>query len=701
MAIIEIHFSEQVFFNIIAAQVLRVDPPSALTDQLPAGFLIERIDPHDIVWASSSEVLFGDDELAVKVPLTVHITNYEMAKAAGSLQAPTTIPVPATVWLRLQGAPPSSLRWSIQRVEVQGQFVPVLAPPQTIDLGSIGSDVSDIILAAGAGVAAIRLVTSTGGGHLGAVTNRLGGADWGQVIQGQVFADSLAHEVNEAANSAAAGSSDPQIIVSSTATGYWDQKERAAFTSVDVVALDALPADICVPITVYASLRIGLDAVLDRLVLTTRITWASHDVITVVSSGLISVVEDKVSEALLNRLKPPQGQEEIERGDDYVVFRSTRPFLEPNINLFRATVDQLDLNGSGASATGRVHVAPRPMAHFILEDQHWESHTDCGARQYKTEFHPPRVLMFNTDRHWLLRFLQDPTVDPPGAWSPRASWPGFQVAQVEFGIPPGGVQPVGSQSSGFIVTSLGVRWVDLGAVPARPPAPADPIAIQAYVISTCMAISDPWGMGIFNLHWLVDPPDLDLGMPALREWTLVMLDVGDPAQINLSAVGPNGEHHLTRLVTGRTPMVVQVITDATETLQVRRAGRAGAPAPQVLQRWIVPWASVPVADDAHTLRLTASELFVTGDRGVTRLELPQYLSRAVQAPHVQRPETNDISASAIPAVESSFEHARRAALRTAGVGRSVAVLHRGQAVLGFAGPLVPVTEGLMPRETRE
>jgi hypothetical protein len=213
---------------------------------------------------------------------------------------------------------------------------------------------------------------------------------------------------------------------------------------------------------------------------------------------------------MLKKLRPPAGQMEIERGDNHVVLQGERPLLEPSTNLFRATVDQLHLSGEGVAATGRVFVSPRPMAFFTIEDQHWESHLDCTARQYKTQFHPPKVLIFNTDRWWVLRFVGDPTVDPAGFWVPRASWPGFQLAQVEFQIPPGGTKPVGQRSSGFIATTLGVRWVDLGAVPNRPPAPADPLGIQVFVISTCMAISDPWGMGIMNLEWLVDPPDLDL-----------------------------------------------------------------------------------------------------------------------------------------------------------------------------------------------
>ncbi len=701
MPAIEIQFRESVFFNIIAAQVVRTDVTGVLLEKLPPGKLIERIEAGAISWASGNEVLFGDDELALKVPLTIHITDLAAARLAGSLQPPATLPVPAQVWLRLQGAPPSELRWFIQRVELANQSVPLLASPRTIRLGDLGISIIDIRLAAGDGVVAIRFITPSGGSHLGAVSNRLGNASWGQFIEGQVFADTLAEEMNSAADGAAAGSSDPEIVVSSRATGHWDATSRTAYASVGLVAVDALPADIDVPVAVYASTAIELDQVLGRLVLKTRISWAAHDIITVGSGGLITVVEDEVSDAILGKLKPPPGQEEVDRGDRYVVYRSLRPLIEPVTNLFKASVDLLVSMSDGVGGTGPVTVYPPPVAFFTLENQHWESHVDCTARQWKTLFHPPAVHILGPDRFYSLQFRGNPTVDPLDAWTPMVSWSGLleagnQIAHVTFDIPPFGVKPVGSRSSGFIVTNLGVRWVDLGTVPARPAAPADPVGIQAYVISTCMAISDRWGMGVINLDWLVDPPDLDLGMPPLREWTIAAFDV-DTDRLDLVARGPLGERPLAVVPIRRGSVVAQVITDATETLQVRSGARTASPAPQVMQRWIVPWASATVDEDAHTLALADDALFVVGERGVSRVEIPAITGHAVATIYRLEP-------TAIPApLASRLNRSQRdgPVPRTASRGRAVAVLHRGAVLFGFAGPLVTVSEGVVGKATRD
>src|SRR5215472_11606695 len=217
MAVLEIQFKEEVFFSIIAAQVVRVNPPAELLNKLPSGMLIEKIETGGVAFAVPGEVLFGDDEIALKVPLTIRLTNYEFAKNAGSLQAPETIPVATTVWLRLQGAVsyldpaknyhPTGLRWFIQRVEVNNTILPVLPASRDLPFDP-GIPVIHVTLATGSGVVAIRFVTPSGGGG-GPVVNRLGTDDWGQFIEGQVFADSLAQQLDEAANSAAAGSSDP------------------------------------------------------------------------------------------------------------------------------------------------------------------------------------------------------------------------------------------------------------------------------------------------------------------------------------------------------------------------------------------------------------------------------------------------------------------------------------------------------------
>ncbi|WP_342236410.1 hypothetical protein [Inquilinus sp. OTU3971] len=661
MAVIEIQFREKVFFDIIAAQVLRTDPPAALFSRAPAGSFIDRIETGAVRWARDDEVLFSEGEVAVQVPFSVHLTSYEAAKTAGSLQVPQTFPIPCAVWLRIGGAPPAGLRCSIARLEINGEFIPVITPPQTISLAGLGMPIETITLAAGDGVVAVRLFTPTGGWLVAPAVNRLGGADWGLFLEGQVFADQLAEEMNHAADGVVQGSSDP-IEISSRAVGHWDAASTTAYASVDLVAVDRLPADIDVPFTVYAATRLNLNAVLDRIEVLTTISWAAHDVITTVSGGAIEVVEDEVSAAILEKLKPPAGQEEVERGERHIVLRQNRPMPEPVTNLFRATLDHYALTGAGVEATGAVTVYPPPVAHFTLEEAHWTSEVNCNTRRLETNFTPPTVHIFCADRFYSLAFRANPTADPDKIWVPRVSWSGFgagnQIAHVVFDVPlpgDGGLRPPGTWASGFIVTNMGVRWVDLGVVPVRPAAPADPIAVQAEIISTCMAISDPWGMGILNLDWLVDPPDILLGRPPLREWTITAAALAGIDRVQLVARGPAGERPLANPQVRRGEIFAQVVTDADEVLQLRSGGRTTSAPPDVFQRWIVPWRSAAI-----------------GRGGV---ELTEATDVAVASRTCPNDEPDD-----------------DASLRTAGRGRAVMVMHRGEAVLGFAGRFHSLTE---------
>ena len=565
-------------------------------------------------------------------------------------------------------------------------------------------EIISIVLGHGDGVISLRFFTDSPSAAPAPVTNRLGNAEWGQFIEGQVIADGLAEELNTAAEDAAAGQGDPDIEKSSVAVGHWNASARSAHSSVSLTAVDALPADVDVPITIYATTHLALDPLLDRIELTTHISWAAHDIITEVSSGAIEVVEDKVSEGILDKLKPRPGQQEIQRGDRFVVYRSYRPFMEPVTNLFSATVDSHILDDTGVGATGPANVYPPPVAHFTLEDQHWESGVNCQARRWQTSFEPPKVHIFGVDRFHGLRILSSPTADPPGFWNPQVSWSGFgpgnQIAHITFETPPfppgdDGQGRVGKTSSGFIMTNLGIRWVDLGTVPARPAEPANRLGIQAYVYNRCLQLTDRWGMGVLNLDWLVDPPDLDLGMPPLREWTIVGSQILEASEIELVATGPAGERTLAAVPVERNTIFAQVVTDADETLQVRSNAALAPTPPQIFQRWIIPWASTPVGADARELAMDDGDVLVLEDQDVMRLVLQGHRGLARTSPERSGADRHRFARL----FRGRREGARSLIPRTAARGRAVAVLHRGEAVLGFAGPALRASEGLVRTET--
>ena len=430
MALIEIQFSDPVFFQIVAAQVVRSSFPRAFFPELGPDHLIERIDAGPASFPPAGDpVLALPGELLFKIPFSIVHTSFADARAAGSLQPPVTQALPCMLWLGLSGGQPATqIVWRLARLEVSGTFRPALSQG-SIPLGNLGVTAAVLGMAAGDGVVAVRLGTQEQDSLQGAVTNRIGGADWGQFVEGQVFADSLADQMNAAVDDAVADSSDPVIEVTSHAVGHWGASPLAAYASVDIVAVDAIDViDADVPVAIYAATGIQANVLLEQLILQTRITWSAHDFITTISAGAIGVVEDKVSEKILEKLKPPPGQVELERGDDHVVYQNTRDLAQLSTALFKATVSQASIGSDGLIATGAVTVYPPPTAFFTLEDQHWKTGADCHSRRWTAEFHPAVVSIFGIDRFIDCSFVPRPQLTRRASGRPVSRGPALDRA---------------------------------------------------------------------------------------------------------------------------------------------------------------------------------------------------------------------------------------------------------------------------------
>ena len=134
----------------------------------------------------------------------------------------------------------------------------------------------------------------------------------------------------------------------------------------------------------------------------------------------------------------------------------------------------------------------------------------------------------------------------------------------------------------------------------------------------------------------------------------------------------------------------QVVTDADETLEVRSGVSLSPTPPQIMRRWIVPWSSAPVGAEARELAISKGDLLVLDGESVSQIELPA----SGRAAMLHRLEPGRVPARLAARLHQSRRSAEFSTPRTVGNGRSVAVLHRGMAVLGFAGPLVRATETL-------
>jgi hypothetical protein len=139
------------------------------------------------------------------------------------------------------------------------------------------------------------------------------------------------------------------------------------------------------------------------------------------------------------------------------------------------------------------------------------------------------------------------------------------------------------------------------------------------MISQCMAISDHWGDGIFNLDWLVDPPDLLYELDPLRQWIIGLQELPEDVAIEFVAIGRDGEERVAGTARGSRNIAAQITTRATETLQIRTREGIVAPAPKVFQRWIMPITSLPLDNSPTVISAADGMVGVRGADGDTQV----------------------------------------------------------------------------------
>jgi hypothetical protein len=197
-----------------------------------------------------------------------------------------------------------------------------------------------------------------------------------------------------------------------------------------------------------------------------------------------------------------------------------------------------------------------------------------------------------------------------------------------------------------------------------------------------------------NLDWLSDPPDYELGLDPLREWTIVADGIVDLERIELAVISPNDARRLASPPVEGGTMYAQVITDAHETLQIRSGVRLLSTPPQVLQRWIVPWKAIPVEPGIAPLALQDGVLWVADGCKLARIELPGNLQMKTaheQALKIRHVNHDEAPLKLVMRLKRGLENGMTLS-RTVGQGRIVAVLHKGHIVLGVAGNRIRATE---------
>lgn len=713
MALVELQVAEATFFELIRAEAIRIPLPGAALDQLAAfgqltgegELFVERLECTGVAHATATPATgpVAPGQLLLALDVTVHLTSAARALAAGHLAPPSTIPFAAKVWMRL-ALVEQHLEYQLVASEpgglTGGGVLPLrLQVPILLPMFSPGSSgYFPRALGSGPGVIALRIATRFEDDVLAPVVSRLGANAWGLFVPGAVISQQLVFALWTAATEAVEAATSPELAKTEEPNGSWSAGERRAHAAVGLKAVDAGPADFDLPFRIEATLTpstavAGTGAVFR---MDTRLQWFAEGLL-----DDLGLAQDPINEAIAKQLqRPPDGMEELSRGDDFVEYRITAYLDAPSSRTFTGAIASAAVDGSGVAVAGPITVRPPPSATWTVELPYWHVTGDCRSKSARQVLEPAHVTLVGSDPWYELHLRHESVLYPPAFWDPRQerSMPGALPVTLDVALrPPSGALgdvPAGVATSVVLVTSVGVRWVALGVTPARPEVSEEELLGETFqLVSTCMAISDRWGMGVLNLDWLVDPPAREGVLPPLQEWRIADHGLDQVASVELAAVDARGA----RRSLGRAPVVsgvlaVRAVTAADEGLELRADGPVATRRPPAVEhRWIEPTLVVPGQVDVRAFALDGASLRVLREDGVleelaldagaaTRVRVVPGGARrfAVLAAAAGRGGawSRDGTASpALPVVNAA--------------GASVAVAHRGAVVLGTAAAFRP------------
>ncbi len=191
-----------------------------------------------------------------------------------------------------------------------------------------------------------------------------------------------------------------------------------------------------------------------------------------------------------------------------------------------------------------------------------------------------------------------------------------------------------------------------------------------------------------GLGWLVDPPHLLHEYDPLRQWSIGARDLPEGCRLEFVAVGQDGAERFIGAMDGRRNVAVQIITNANETLRILAGQLISAPTPVVFQRWIVPFASIPLDGVPTALSAAGGVVGVRGSHGETQVVrlAPGGVTSTNRLSHGQQ---LDAALQRVVASLGREEGRHRGAWGAAAqIDRgTVAVAHGRELLIGTVGPM--------------
>ena len=501
-------------------------------------------------------------------------------------------------------------------------------------------------------VVAIRLGTAAGDQVFAPVVDRTGGLEWMQHIPGDLIADTIRGVFDRTLDAAVVPPPPPdpnkpwlpkpkdkpkELRKEGPASASWNFSFATAFVMArgDIVAVDACPlfdVDIGIELTLVVTFEFpnpGTQRTRAVLTWDADSTWC--DVLATLALGFpVGIafhvgIENEVSDTILGkRIAPGDGFVETGRTDDSITFERVAGAPSPPSREF--TITQSSATSAGLAVGGVI--APKVRANLIgdVTTPIAAVDIDCNLRTANVAMRPAKVFLRTDQADRLPRVFPDrvfEVVPPwwlpgqplqsPDAWlidvdtemkSPASTTPVHVV--LTFRDPPGGRLLPNTWTSVYLFTDYGVRWVDLGTIPALSAELLTKVDAHNLMNVYCDSISNPWAGGLTELVWvdpLLDPDYLEREVERgrLRLWTLGLRDLPDGARIELLAIGPERRERTVGVIEGRRDVALEVLTDANESLAVRTERGFTAPAPTLTESWFYPVSNVEMNPGAAAL----------------------------------------------------------------------------------------------------
>jgi hypothetical protein len=589
-----------------------------------------------------------------------------------------------TAWLFVGvSSTPHRLTMDIARIDIPGRPqsalfsppLPLAKQPTTIDLPSGVVAVGQAILVAD-DVCTVRFITSNDENLFAPPANRGNAVSegWAIHISGQVIAEQLRKQLHDALQNLSADIEVETQPYASWTYGFAGVTPLGwgAFGGFGVKKVDAC-ADVDISIDVSASVLLSADK--NAGTLTTRLQissdasdWDSFRC-WLAKGGLVAAallpplgidslaavgmgIRTQAGEALTGHA-PGGDWKTVSSGDTSATYEmvSKLPDQGPTSNIGNdPTIDAAGLVVSGD--INPIPVAVHAQPHFTpnggIINGAWVGGFSCKKNQWVQTYELPYIQIIDQALVGSVAFARLPVkvfptsrAAPTSLWSLEVVGGGFDEsvnivchasatshhAASPFHTPPA----LQSQPSGFafIHTSAGLKRFDLGPIPASRTPPDETQLIPMRV--NCRNFGRDWVDPRVVAKWLVDPPELDFGRPALRQWQLTMSEVPRGANIVVSGYR-NGElvQPLAKVSASETgPVSIEIVTDRETELVIDHTLSKAPAGARLTQRWLLPTAVADFHGTATGLVQNGDNVHVVGaDRLVSLSTVTGHVGRA-------------------------------------------------------------------------